>query len=71
MAGTIKWCNVTHRTTQAKVGLYTEPNADGKFRWIIPFDKTNPVKSDFVFNSSHEALRNAIESCEWNGFDHD
>ena len=71
MANTIKWCNVTHKATQVKVGLYTEPNADGKFRWMIPFDKTNPVKSDYVFNSAHDALHNAIESCEWNGFEHD
>lgn len=70
MANIVKWCEVTHRGSQTKVGLYTEPNNDGKFRWIIPLDKINPVKSDYVFDSGHDALLNAIESCDWNGFDY-
>ena len=70
MANVIKWCEVTHRGTQKKVGLYTEPNKDGKYRWAIPLDVTNPIKSDYVFDSAHDALINAIESCNWNGFDY-
>lgn len=68
--GIVKWCEVTHRGTQKKVSLYTEPNNYGKYRWVIPLDITNPIKSDFVFDSSKDALINAIESCDWNGFDY-
>lgn len=70
MGNIIKWCYVTHRETKTKVGLYTEPNIHGKFRWVIPLDRLNPVKSDYVFDSHAAALHNAIDSCDWNGFDH-
>lgn len=70
MASVVKWCEVTHRGTNKKVGLYTEPNNYGKFRWVIPLDVTNPIKSDYVFDYAKDALRNAIDSCDWNGFDY-
>lgn len=70
MANTVKWCHVRHRETGTEVGLYTQPNMYGKFRWIIPLDKLNPVHSDYVFDNHKDALCNAIDSCDWNGFDH-
>lgn len=70
MASVIKWCEVTHRGTNKKVGLYTEPNNYGKYRWAIPLDVTNPIKSDYVFDSAKDALKNAIDSCNWNGFNY-
>ena len=69
MVNTIKWCDVRHRGTQQLVGLYTQPNSEGKFQWVIPLDKANPVKSDYVFDSAKDALHNAIASLDWNGFD--
>ena len=69
MASIVKWCEVLHRGTKTRVGLYTEPNEHGKFRWVIPLDRANPIKSDFVFDSGRDALVNAIDSCDWNGFD--
>ena len=69
MANTVKWCDVIHRGTQTKVGLYTQPNSEGKFQWVIPLDRSNPVKSDYVFDTSKDALHNAIQSLDWNGFD--
>jgi hypothetical protein len=68
MANTVKWCDVVCKDTQKRVGLYTEPNTDGKFRWVIASDPSNPVKSDFVFETAKDALRNAVDSCDWNGF---
>ena len=69
MANTIKWCDVRHRGTQQLIGLYTRPNSEGKFQWIIPLDSYNPIKSDYVFDSAKDALHNAIASLDWNGFD--